>query len=58
MTGTRADYPRVKSVLREIERRDSLELDIVVTGSHLLEEYGYSAQEILQLLTTPIIIVI
>ena len=25
-----------------------LELDIVVTGSHLLEEYGYSAQEILQ----------
>lgn len=25
-----------------------LELDIVVTGSHLLEEYGYSAQEIIQ----------
>ena len=48
ITGTRADYPRVKSVLKEINRRDSLHLDILVTGSHLLEDYGYSIQEILQ----------
>ena len=47
VTGTRADYPRVRSVLKEIEARENLELDIIVTGSHLLEEYGYSAQEIL-----------
>ena len=47
VTGTRADYPRVRSVLREINKRDNLELYIIVTGSHLLHQYGYSAQEIL-----------
>jgi len=47
VTGTRADYPRVRSVLKEINAREGLELDIIVTGSHLLKEYGYSAQEII-----------
>lgn len=47
ITGTRADYPRVRSVLKEILSRNKLELDLIVTGSHLLKEYGYSAQEIL-----------
>ncbi|MBC8551683.1 MAG: UDP-N-acetylglucosamine 2-epimerase (hydrolyzing) [Candidatus Brocadiales bacterium] len=47
ITGTRADYPRVKSVLKEIKQRTGFDLHIVVTGSHLLEEYGYSAQEII-----------
>ena len=46
VTGTRADYPRVRSVLKEIDSRKDLELDIIVTGSHLLKDYGYSAQEI------------
>ena len=46
VTGTRADYPRVRSVLKEINSRDNLHLDIIVTRSHLLKEYGYSAQEI------------
>lgn len=46
VTGTRADYPRVRSVLKEINSRDNLELFIIVTGSHLLKEYGYSADEI------------
>ena len=47
ITGSRADYPRVKSVLKEINQRTSLELDIVVTGSHLVQEYGYSVREII-----------
>ena len=47
ITGTRADYPRVRSVLKEINSRQTLELDIIVTGSHLLQDYGYSAQEII-----------
>lgn len=47
ITGTRADYPRVKSVLKEIDMRKNLILQLVVTGSHLLEEYGYSIQEII-----------
>jgi len=47
ITGTRADYPRVKSVLKEINVRPNLMLQLVVTGSHLLKEYGYSIQEII-----------
>ncbi len=47
ITGTRADYPRVRSVLREINKRKDLELSLIVTGSHLLDDYGYSAQEII-----------
>jgi hypothetical protein len=37
----------VKSVLREIQRRKSLHLDIVVTGSHLIPEYENSIDEII-----------
>lgn len=46
MTGTRADYPRVKSVLREIQKHPDLILKLIVTGSHLLPEYGNTISEI------------
>lgn len=46
VTGTRADYPRVKAVLKEILSRESLALDLIVTGTHLMEEYGLSISEI------------
>jgi len=46
MTGTRADYPRVKSVLQEICRRPDLELKLIVTGMHLVKEFGYTVREI------------
>ena len=48
MTGTRADYPRVKSVLREISSRPNLELKLIVTGMHLLKKFGYTVKEIEQ----------
>lgn len=47
ITGTRADYPRVKSVLYKLKESPAFELQLLVTGSHLLKEYGYSKQEIL-----------
>jgi GDP/UDP-N,N'-diacetylbacillosamine 2-epimerase (hydrolysing) len=46
LTGTRADYPRIKSVLKKIESDSRFELYLVVTGTHLLKEYGYSIREI------------
>lgn len=46
MTATRADYPRVKAVLREISIRTNLELKLLVTGMHLLKEFGYTVSEI------------
>ena len=47
ITGTRADYPRVKSVLKGMSNSSSIELSILVTGSHLLKKYGYSIQEVI-----------
>ena len=44
MTGSRADYPRVESVLREIDAR--MELKLIVTGMHLLKKFGYTVKEI------------
>ena len=46
MTATRADYPRVKSVLQEISKRSNLELYLIVTGMHLLKEFGCTVKEI------------
>ncbi|MFC1514691.1 UDP-N-acetylglucosamine 2-epimerase [Candidatus Omnitrophota bacterium] len=46
MTATRADYPRVKSVLAEIAARPHLELKLIVTGIHLLKEFGYTVRQI------------
>ena len=47
VTGTRADYPRVRSVLRRLRDSHNFELQLIVTGSHLLPEYGYTIQEII-----------
>ncbi len=46
LTGTRADYPRIKSVLKKIETDSRFELYLVVTGSHLLRGYGNSFKEV------------
>ena len=48
MTATRADYPRVRSVLEEINRRPNLDLKLIVTGMHLLPEFGNTVDEILE----------
>ena len=45
-TGSRADYSRIKTVLRELSKRDDVELLIVVGGPHLLAEQGGTIEEI------------
>ena len=47
ITGTRADYPRIKSVLFELKKNKNFDLQLIVTGSHLLKSYGNSYTEIL-----------
>ena len=47
MTGTRADYPRIKSVLKEIAS-NNFNLKLVVTGSHLSKKFGFTINEILE----------
>ncbi len=46
ITGTRADYPRIKSVLKRIKNSKKLKLYLLVTGAHLLKKYGNSIEEI------------
>ena len=47
-TGTRADYPRVKKVLEKIKLNKKFELKIVVSGTHVLKEYGNTYKEIIK----------
>jgi len=46
ITGTRADYGKIKSLMKEVEKNPQFELHIFVTGMHMLKKYGYTIQEI------------
>ena len=40
ITGTRADYGKLKSIIRAVEVSEEYEAFVYVTGMHLLPEYG------------------
>ncbi|MCT4605043.1 MAG: UDP-N-acetylglucosamine 2-epimerase [Marinisporobacter sp.] len=46
VTGTRAEYGLLKNILKEIVKDTQLELQLIVTGTHLSEQYGYTIKEI------------
>ncbi len=46
VTGTRADWGLLSPVARALNERDDIELQIVATNMHLLEEYGGTWREI------------
>jgi GDP/UDP-N,N'-diacetylbacillosamine 2-epimerase (hydrolysing) len=46
VTGTRAEYGLLHSVIKAIEDRPELRLLLVATGMHLSYEFGYTVQEI------------
>lgn len=46
LTGTRADYGKIKSLMKEIEGSNSFDLFIFVTGMHMLSQYGSTYREI------------
>mgnify|MGYP001493025932 FL=1 len=46
ITGTRADYGKIKSLIDELEGDPKYELYIFVTGMHLQKKYGYTYEEI------------
>lgn len=48
VTGTRAEYGLLAPLMHKIQSSSSLDLRVIVTGAHLLEEFGSTAQEILQ----------
>ena len=46
VTGSRAEYGLLYWIMREIEQADELELQLVVTGMHLSNEFGLTLDEI------------
>lgn len=46
ITGTRADYGLMRSVLFELEKNSDIELELAVTGMHLMESFGMTVSDI------------
>jgi len=46
ITGTRAEFGLLLPVMKKIQDSDLLELQVIVTGMHLLPEYGKTVSEI------------
>ena len=46
VTGTRAEFGLLRSLLDAIKQRNDLDIDLVVTGMHLLESFGYTIDDI------------
>ena len=46
LTGTRADFGKLKSLIRKVETADGLEAHLFVTGMHMLSKYGMTAREV------------
>lgn len=46
LTGTRADFSKIKSLIQILEKQPAFEVYVFVTGMHLQEKYGYTLIEI------------
>jgi len=46
LTGTRADFGKIKPLIAVVDAQSTLEVHVFVTGMHLQKEYGYTLIEI------------
>ncbi|WP_315121941.1 UDP-N-acetylglucosamine 2-epimerase [uncultured Clostridium sp.] len=46
LTGTRADYGKLKSLMKEVDQHEGFELYVFITGMHMLSKYGSTFSEI------------
>ena len=46
LTGTRADFGKLKSLLVRLHESESFDLHIFITGMHMLSKYGYTCLEV------------
>lgn len=46
ITGTRADYGKLKSLMKRVEEHKDFDLHIFITGMHMLSKYGSTYMEI------------
>ncbi|WP_094603872.1 UDP-N-acetylglucosamine 2-epimerase [Sporomusa silvacetica DSM 10669] len=47
LTGTRADFGKLKPLMKSVDESSLLECSIFVTGMHTMAKYGYTVQEVL-----------
>lgn len=48
ITERRADYSRLKPIMKAIQRSQKLELQLIVTGMHLLKKFGETKKNIIE----------
>ena len=48
ITGTRADYGKIKSLMKTMDQAEQYEVFIYVSGMHLLSQYGSTYREVLK----------
>ena len=48
VTATRAEYGLLKPVIRRVSNDKNLQLDLIVTGTHLSKKYGHTVDEIIE----------
>ena len=48
LTGTRADYGKIKPLLRKVEDSTDFELIVIATGMHTLAEFGLTINEVIK----------
>ncbi|MEZ9576825.1 MULTISPECIES: UDP-N-acetylglucosamine 2-epimerase [unclassified Vibrio] len=46
LTGTRADFGKLKSLIEKVEKSEEFQPHIFVTGMHMLKKYGFTVQEV------------
>ncbi|WP_253254622.1 hypothetical protein [Vibrio parahaemolyticus] len=46
LTGTRADFGKLKSLISKVEENPALEAHIFITGMHMMAKYGMTANEV------------
>ena len=49
LTGTRADFGKMKSIILLLKKNKLFSIEIFVTGMHLIKRYGYTINEIKKL---------
>jgi len=48
ITGTRADFGKIKSLIESVEKAEEFEAYVYVTGMHLLKQFGNTYEEVLK----------
>ncbi len=46
LTGTRADFGKLKSLIHKLQDDNNFEVHVFVTGMHMLSKYGYTCLEV------------